>query len=72
MDLIQDTIRDLKSLSPSQIAKVHALVASLKRCEQTESAKTENRKAYLKSQRAFSSYKGSLAADVLLMREDRI
>ena len=72
MHTIQETVRDLKELSPSHLRLVHNLILSLKRTGRSQNEQKEKRYAYRKAQRAFSTYKGSLSDDIIAMREDRI
>lgn len=72
MKIIEETVKELKTLSPSHMLVVHDLVVSLKRGERALQPATSGRTSYRRAQRAFISYKGNLSDDVIAMRKDRV
>jgi hypothetical protein len=72
MKIAQETEKELKNLSTSQMMIVHDLIVSLKNKTPGRLSPAASRKAYRRSQRAYSGYKGNLSDDICAMREDRV
>lgn len=70
--IIDETVKELKTLTLSQQMVVHDLVVSLKAKIPARRTSSANRHSYRRAQKAFSVFKGDLSKEIVEMRKDRI
>lgn len=71
MKIKEQAIKELESLSPSELVTVYEMITSLK-ARLGEPRARIGEPAYLKVRKALSRCKGSLSDDILLLRENRV
>jgi len=72
MKIKDETIKELESLSPSELMTVYELIISLKTEAKKQHKVREGEPAYLRVRKVLTKCKGSLGEDILLLREDRV
>ena len=72
MKIKEQTIKELDSLSPSELMTVYEVIISLKTETKKQHKLREGEPAYLRVRKALNHCKGSLGEDILLLREDRL
>ncbi len=70
MKIKEKAMKELDSMTPSEVIVLYDLMRSLK--ARAKERLLTHSKAYLKVREALSECKGSLSRDVLMGREDRI
>ncbi|GJQ48141.1 MAG: hypothetical protein H3C64_09010 [Candidatus Kuenenia stuttgartiensis] len=71
MKIKEQTIKELETLSPSELITVYEMILSLKARDRKRESR-EGEPAYLRVRKALKQCKGSLSEDIKLQREDRI
>lgn len=72
MKIKEQTIKELESLSPSELMTVYEVIISIKTETKKQHKVREGEPPYLKVRKALNQCKGSLGEDILLLREDRV
>ena len=72
MKIKEQTIKELDSLSPSELMMVYEVIISLKTESKKQHKVSEGEPAYLRVRKALNQCKGALDEDILLLREDRV
>lgn len=72
MKIKEQAIKELESLSPSEVVTVYEMIISLKSKVKKQRKTREGEPAYLRVRKVLNQCKGSLGEDILLLREDRI